>query len=126
MNDGAEFLEALLDDSGARWSLTVTASTLTLIVLQLVSVPRDMALGAVAIVASIGPAGLALKWRLASGLVAWALLTGFLYNRFGVLTFTAPDLTRLSILVSVAVVATPLFGPRRTERTGRVRGRAQP
>jgi hypothetical protein len=117
MKDRAEFLEALRGDAGARWSLTVIASTLTLIVLELVGVPRDVALGAVAIVASIGPAGLSLKWRLASGLVAWALLTGFLYNRFGVLTFTAPDLTRMSILVSVAVAAAPLFGPRRTERT---------
>jgi hypothetical protein len=118
MKDRAEFLEALMGDEGARWSLTVVASTLTLIVLELVSVPRDMALGAVAIVASIGPAGLALKWRLASGLVAWALLTGFLYNRFGVLTFTAPDLTRMSILVSIAVAGAPLLGPRRAERTG--------
>jgi hypothetical protein len=118
MKDRAKFLEALVGDAGARWSLTVIASTLTLIALELVSVPRDVALGAVALVASIGAAGLALKWRLASGLVAWALLTGFLYNRFGVLTFTAPDLTRMSILVSVAVVATPLLGPRRTERTG--------
>ena len=118
MKDRAEFLEALVGDAGARWSLTVIASTLTLIVLELVSVPRDVALGVAAIVVSIGPLGLPLKWRIASGLVAWALLTGFLYNRFGVLTFTVPDLTRMSILVGVAVVATPLSGPRRTERTG--------
>jgi hypothetical protein len=118
MKDRAEFLEALIDDAGARWSLTVIASTLTLIVLELVSVPRGFALGVVAIVASIGPVGLALKWRLASGVVAWALLTGFVYNRFGDLTFTEPDLIRMSILVGVAILAAPMIGPRRTERTG--------
>jgi hypothetical protein len=117
VKDRAELLDALIEDAGARWSLTVIASTLTLTVLELFSVPRDVALGVVAIVASVGPVGLSLKWRLASGLVAWALLTGFVYNRFGVLTFTEPDMTRMSILVGVAVLATPLFG-RRTERTG--------
>jgi hypothetical protein len=114
MTDRAELLEALLDDAGARWSLTVIASTLSLMVLELISAPRDVALAVVAIVASIGPFGLPLKWRLASGLVAWALLTGFVYNRFGILTFTKPDLTRMSIVVSVAMVATPLLGPRRS------------
>jgi len=115
MSDRAELLEALIEDVGARWSLTVIASTLALIVLELVNAPREIALAVVAIVASLGSLGLPLKWRLASGLVAWALLTGFVYNRFGVLTFTEPDLTRMAILVISVLGTTPLLGSRRTE-----------
>jgi len=116
MTDRAELLEALMEDAGARWSLTVIASTMMLIMLELVNAPRGVAVGVVVIVASLGSVGLPLKWRLASGLVAWALLTGFVYNRFGVLTFTEPDLARMSMLVGAAAAASPLLIPRRTER----------
>jgi hypothetical protein len=116
MTDRTELLEALKEDSAARWSLTVIASTMMLIMLELVNAPRGIALGVVAIVAALGSVGLPLRWRLTCGVVAWALLTGFVYNRFGVLTFTKPDLTRMLILVGAASVATPLLGPRRTNQ----------
>lgn len=112
MTDRAALLAALKEDAAARWSLTVVASTLILIMLELVDAPREIAWGVLALVAALGSVGLPLQWRLTSGVVAWALVTGFVYNRFGVLTFTEPDQARMSVLVGAVAVASPLLGRR--------------
>ena len=108
-------LESLIRDAGARWSITVFVTTLTLMVLQLANVPRSVDLGVVAIVATIGSAGLSLVWRIAAGLVGWALLTGFAYNRFGELTFSRDDMTRMAILLGATSVASSLVVRHRAE-----------
>lgn len=37
------------------------------------------------------------RWRAATGVVAWALLTGFVEHEAGVLTLAPPDLVRLAL-----------------------------
>ncbi|MFL6088574.1 MAG: hypothetical protein ACJ71Z_00335 [Aeromicrobium sp.] len=106
----AELLDDLIRDSGARWSVTVFATTLVLMVLQLIGAPKGVELGAVTVVAVIGSAGLRLRWRLATAIVCWALATGFAYNRFGLLTFTKSDLIRMGILLAATSLTPSLLG----------------
>lgn len=44
-------------------------------------------------------------FAIALGLVAWAYFTGFVTNRYGELSFTAPDLASLGLLLACAVAA---------------------
>jgi hypothetical protein len=106
----ADLLEDLIRDSGARWSITVFATTLFLMVLQLIDAPQNVNLCAVTVVAVIGSAGLRLRWRLGTAIVCWALVTGFAYNRFGLLTFTRPDLTRMGILLAATTLVPSILG----------------
>jgi hypothetical protein len=104
MQGRSGLVEALLRDHGARWSITVVATTLILTGLRLVDAPRNADLVAVAAVVIAGSAGLPLFWRTAAALVGWAMVSGFAYNRYGLLTFTKPDLIRMALLLTAAMV----------------------
>ena len=45
------------------------------------------------------------------GLVAWAMFTGFVVNRYGVLTFSTGDLIRMGLLLGLGTLATPRAAP---------------
>ena len=51
------------------------------------------------VTAVVAGLGLGPAWRAGIGVSAWALFTGFAENRFGLLTFTDPDLVRLAVLL---------------------------
>lgn len=70
--------------------------------------------GLVAIVVAL--AGIAVSARLGSliGLVGWAFYTGFVENRYGVLTFSGDDLVRMVVMVAIGALlatATGRFRP---------------
>lgn len=46
---------------------------------------------------------LPLRWRLATAAASWAIVTGFVVNEFGELTFSAADLVRLAVFSLVLV-----------------------
>lgn len=83
-----------------------------LCVLQVPALSRNTVALALILVAALSTIGLALVWRLCTALVTWALLTGFVYNQYGDLTFAPSDLRRLAVLlavtISVAALARPL------------------
>jgi hypothetical protein len=58
------------------------------------------------LVAGLASAGLSLAMTASISVVAWALLTGFVENRYGELTFTQGDVLRLALFaVSTIVLA---------------------
>lgn len=70
------------------------------------------------VTAAVAALALGPVWRAGIGLSAWALFTGFAENRFGLLTFTNPDLARLTVLlVSTTVVSRLLLRWRVTATT---------
>ena len=63
------------------------------------------------------------RFAVVLGLVAWALFTGFVTNRFGQLTFAAPDLVRLVLLLAVGGTAHWTVWDSRASQEEWVRGR---
>jgi len=57
------------------------------------------------LVTMVSASRLPLGFATALGAVAWAYYTGFVVNQYGQLTFTAGDLGRLVLLLTVAAAA---------------------
>jgi hypothetical protein len=66
----------------------------------------------VATVVAAGSVALTAPFSLGVGALGWALYTGFVEHRYGELTFTAADLLRLAVLLTLAV--TVAWGTRPT------------
>lgn len=83
----------------------------------------DVSAGLIGFLSATAMAALAVPLGYAAllGLSAWGLLTGFVVNAGGQLTFAASDLTHLALLVVLAVAAAVLR-PRRAHRPLKARG----
>jgi hypothetical protein len=73
-----------------------------------IGLPHPASFALLAVAALVGWHGLAVHWRAATALAAWAIWTGFFENSLGVLTFSGPDLLRLAALGVLAVTAARL------------------
>ena len=63
------------------------------------------------IVAGLASCGLSLLYTASVGVVAWAMFTGFVSNRYGLLTLGHEDLLRLA-LFTLATIASAVFAQR--------------
>ena len=77
----------------------------TLLLCGVLSVTPHVTLVAVCTVTVAAACRLPLALATLLGLVAWAYFTGFVTNRYGVLTFGAVDLVRLALLVGLGGAA---------------------
>lgn len=96
----------LLAEPGVRFGL---ANVVIVVALFAAALTRLDLTGTEALVVLVaGLAGTGLPWLVtaALGLVAWAMVTGFAENQYGLLTFTGHDLVRLLVFV-VACSALP-------------------
>jgi hypothetical protein len=63
------------------------------------------------IVAGLASCGLSMLYAASAGVVAWAMFTGFVVNRYGLLTLERGDLLRL-VIFTMATVAMAVFAHR--------------
>ena len=94
----------MLLDPGLRLGAAYAALVATLLAaaaLRLAPTATEVLVGVVVAAGSV-----ALTWAVSFGVGAlgWAFYTGFVENRYGVLTFAAADLLRLAVLVTLAVL----------------------
>ncbi|WP_426242067.1 hypothetical protein [Nocardioides sp. LHG3406-4] len=115
---------SLLAEPGIRFAIANTALVLTLFATAVGNASLLATTTITAIVATLATAGLALRWRLPIAVVAWALLTGFVVNKYGELTFHSPDVTRLVLFMTVVPAIATLIptAPRTAPKTGTVTG----
>lgn len=104
--DTAALVASLSRDAGARWALATVVLVVATSALSIAGVSPDMSTVVLALVAGGVCVGLPIMGRLATGVVAWAFLTGFVYNQYGELTFAIADLGRLAVLAAAAVTLT--------------------
>jgi hypothetical protein len=107
----------MTDEPGVRFGLAVGAEIGSLLVTGTAGLGRTTA-GTVLVLTTVlagrvlGQAALT-----ALGVIAWAFFTGFIENRFGVLTFVVDDVVRLALFVGATLFTAQLV-PRDAVRSG--------
>jgi hypothetical protein len=87
------------DEPGVRFALANVALVMALFVAAAARLQPLEAEVTALVTAVVASAGLAVLLRAAVGVVAWALVTGFVQNSLGQLTFDRADLGRLVLFV---------------------------
>lgn len=91
--------------SAVRFGLAQCALAAVLLASAAVRLGAGSTLVAVCVATSAAALVLPARWAVLLGVVAWAYFTGFVTNQLGQLTFDAPDLLRLALLVTVGSTA---------------------
>lgn len=86
---------SLLTEPGVRLAVANGLVVLVLCLCEVVRLGPDERIGAVLVAGGALAFGLPLAMTVWTGVVGWALVTGFVVNGLGTLTFTADDLVRL-------------------------------
>ncbi|MET1000147.1 MAG: hypothetical protein ABWX73_15640 [Marmoricola sp.] len=94
----------LRDEAGVRFGLAHGWLIAAALFAGATHMPEALSLTVVAVTAVASGRGLAVHQRAGVGLAAWAIWTGFLANSLGVLTWSGPDLARLTTLILLTVV----------------------
>ncbi len=87
------------DEAGFRFGIGHALLIGALLVAGALELDPLTALGLVFLAALVAGLGLGPGWRAGLAISAWAMFTGFVENRFGILTFAPADLVRLGLLV---------------------------
>jgi hypothetical protein len=95
----------LVDEAGVRYASAHAGLVLAALVAGVLRVPAPASFVLLTVAALAGGRGLAIGWRAAIALAAWAIWTGFFENTLGLLTFSVPDLVRLTAVVGMAALA---------------------
>ncbi|WP_370249453.1 hypothetical protein [Nocardioides sp.] len=104
-------LAGIADDDGARWALAAAALVATVLACAVVRLEPPATLVVLALAAAMLARGHRWIPRAGLGGVAWALVTGFGFHRYGQLVPAGPDLVRLLALLAVTTLA-EARGPR--------------
>ena len=96
------------EEPGVRWGIANTLLLLALPVLVGTGAEVVITDTVLAVVAGLGCAALPRRVAAVTGIVAWAWATGFSENRYGVLTVSSADLTRLGASAVGAVLVAAL------------------
>ena len=95
----------MIDTWAVRFGLGQCGLVATLLLADVAHLADVPTLLAVCLATTLAASYLPAAWAGLLGLVAWAYFTGFVTNRFGVLTFDGADLARLVLLVAVGCAA---------------------
>jgi hypothetical protein len=104
----------LVDEPGVRFGIANAVVVLALLAAAATHLGLESTTVLVVLVAGLAATGIPLGFALGLGLASWAMVTGFVENRFGELTFGRGDLLRLALLVGAVGALSrllPLLGP---------------
>lgn len=94
------------DEPGVRFGLATAAEVVALLVTGAVGLGATMSGLVLFSVTALAGLSVGIWIRAVLSVIAWAFFTGFVENRFGVLTFGDADLVRLAAFVSGTMLLT--------------------
>jgi hypothetical protein len=104
----------LVDEPGVRFGIANALVVLALLASTATHLGLEPTTVLVVLVAGLAATGIPIRFVLGLGIATWAMVTGFVENSLGQLTFGRDDLLRLALLVtSVAMLSRllPLLSP---------------
>jgi hypothetical protein len=98
----------MVDQPGVRYGLSTALLVADLFISAAARLTGQETEVLTVVVAGLASCGLSLLLRASIGIVAWAMFTGFVVNRFGSLTFHHDDVRRLLLFPLATVVLAAL------------------
>jgi hypothetical protein len=109
-----------------RLGIAVAAAFVSATALHVTHVQLWAGVTTMLLVVTVGAAALPVRFGLCLGAAGWGLLTGFLVNSGGQLTFDGPDLQRLGLLVVAGALVSAGFAVGRGSRAYTARSSRSP
>lgn len=94
----------MVDEAGVRFGLTAGAEIGSLVLTGAAGLGRTAAGAALVLTTALVGRRLGQAALTALAVIAWAFFTGFVENRYGVLTFADGDVVRLGLFVTATLV----------------------